>query len=78
MAIMKIFKVDYHRGKTRGISPTLFRQKRRKSNFHYLTPLSVVRLTSPLKFRGDYKETPCQATRNYLIKIKIIFIVLEQ
>ena len=55
--IRKILIVDYPRGKPRELSPTFFQRKAEKTNFHYFAPLSVIRLASPLIFRGEYEET---------------------
>jgi len=71
--IKKILKVDqpvvwqaFTVAEPRGITPTLFRPKSRKSNFPYSTPLSVNRLTSPLIFRGENMEPRGRASRNSL------------
>ena len=67
-AINKILKADYLRGRAKKYYANFISAKNRKSNFLYFTSLSVIRLTSPLKFMGEYMEPRGKAPGNYLIK----------
>jgi len=66
--INKILKVDYFRGRAKEYLANFISARSRKSNFFYFTPPSVIRLTSPLNFRGENMEPRGRASMNFLIK----------